>query len=139
MRVLLDTNVLLAGFFSRGLCQSVLDYCADPDHCTLITSDPILDEFERIATIKFRVPAEKLAIPVGFLRRHATVVKPALVPADSCPDTKDLHVLGAAVAGSADVLVSGDNDLLRLISFQKIPIISPRSFYSQAMQQHPPE
>jgi hypothetical protein len=43
-------------------------------------------------------------------------------------DPPDNHVLEAAVAGRADVIVSGDHHLLALGSFREIPIISASEF-----------
>ena len=38
-------------------------------------------------------------------------------------------MLGTAVAGEADCLVTGDDDLLAIKHFRKIPILAPRAFY----------
>ncbi len=43
-------------------------------------------------------------------------------------DPTDNRVLEAALAGSADYIVSGDNDLLVLVQFEQIPIIRPVDF-----------
>jgi predicted nucleic acid-binding protein len=40
-------------------------------------------------------------------------------------------VLGTAVAGQADYLVTGDKQLLELGNYQGIPILSPREFYDR--------
>jgi predicted nucleic acid-binding protein len=46
-------------------------------------------------------------------------------------DPKDLHVLECAVAAHADAIVSGDEDLVSLRSFQGIPIMNT----SEALRQ----
>jgi predicted nucleic acid-binding protein len=51
------------------------------------------------------------------------------VAADACRDPDDLPVLGTSVAGQADYLVTGDQDLLTLRSFHGVAIVSPREFY----------
>jgi len=43
-------------------------------------------------------------------------------------DTKDNKFLSLAVRGKADVIISGDNDLLVLDTFPGIPIITPAAF-----------
>ncbi len=43
-------------------------------------------------------------------------------------DPNDNRVLEAALAGSADYIVSGDKDLLVLVQFEHIPILSPADF-----------
>ena len=45
-----------------------------------------------------------------------------------CRDPKDDKFLDVAVAGHADALVSGDEDLLVLHPFQGIPIVQPAEF-----------
>jgi len=49
--------------------------------------------------------------------------------AGSSGDADDLTVLGAAIAGHADCLITGDKELLNLGSFRSIAILSPRAFY----------
>ena len=41
-------------------------------------------------------------------------------------DADDDHVIAAAVAANADLIVSGDKDLLVLGRFDSIPILSPK-------------
>lgn len=53
---------------------------------------------------------------------------PDVPPMGTVRDPDDRNVLGAAVALGADVIVSGDKDLLILDSFEGIPILSPRQF-----------
>lgn len=54
---------------------------------------------------------------------------PAGVDPAACRDPDDLPVLGAAVAGRADLLVTGDKDLLDLHRHEGIPIVTPRECY----------
>jgi putative PIN family toxin of toxin-antitoxin system len=52
----------------------------------------------------------------------------------ACRDPKDDKFLELAVNGRADVIVSGDADLLALDAFRDIPIITPAAFvHSEAM------
>ena len=59
------------------------------------------------------------------LRRLAEVVEVPPLPQPVCRDPDDDEVLATAIAGQVDLIVSGDNDLLRLKQFQNIPILSP--------------
>jgi predicted nucleic acid-binding protein len=45
-----------------------------------------------------------------------------------CRDPDDDHVLGTAIAGNADYIVTGDRDLLVLERFQTVEIVSPSEF-----------
>ena len=131
MKIVFDTNVLLSGIFTAGACEVLLDLCLSSDDVTLVISDYILEEFTRHAADKFRAPAEKIAAVAAALRQRCVIVQPQLPPADACDDPDDLPVLGTAIAGKADCLVTGDSQLLGLREFQGIAILSPRALYER--------
>jgi len=59
---------------------------------------------------------------------HGTLLAKSIPPAAIervSADSDDDHVLACAVAAQADLIVSGDPDLLNLKSYQHIPIVSP--------------
>jgi len=127
--VVLDTNVLLAAFATRGLCEAVFEVCLAAHE--IVLSEHILKELRRHLRVKFKVPASRADQVIAFLREHAALVKPAKVPASACRDHSDLPVLGTAVAAESDCLVTGDRDLLDLKEFRGIPILSPRAFHDR--------
>ncbi len=77
------------------------------------------------------MPVRRTDEIVSFLREHSEVVTPAPVSAAACRDASDLPVLGTAVAGKADLLVTGDKDLLVIKRHAGIPILSPRECYER--------
>jgi len=122
VRAVLDANVLLAGVFTRGVCERLLDICwENAPTIVIVCSEHILGEFADNAETKFGVPAEEVAESVDKLRYRVEIVEPS--------EADDLPVLGTAAAGNANYLVTGDRDLLVLKSFHGIPIVSPREFY----------
>ncbi len=54
---------------------------------------------------------------------------------DMCRDPKDNMYLELALSGKADCIVTGDSDLLVLHPFEKIPIITPKSFLDHSFNQ----
>jgi uncharacterized protein len=127
VRLVLDTNVLLAGVFTSGICQTVLDLSlASPRH-TVICSNYILEEFLAAASRKFHAPTVEARRAVEAIRGQVEIVEPAPVPPGACRDRNDLPILGTAIAGNAESLVTGDGDLLDLGVFQAISIVSPRA------------
>ena len=129
MRIVLDTNVLLAGVGTHGLCEALLAVCLR-DH-TVLMSQHIIDELSRHCMGKFRMSADQAALVVRTLSSHAERVTPADPPADTLADPDDLPVLGTAVAGRADCLVTGDSELLALGAYGSITILAPRAFYER--------
>jgi putative PIN family toxin of toxin-antitoxin system len=129
VKVVLDTNVLLAAFGSRGMCEAVLAICIKSHE--LYASQYIIDEVRRNLSSKFKVPADQAWERIQFLLRQVSLVEPMPVPTDSCRDQGDLPVLGTLLAASADCLVTGDQDLLALKAFKTIPMLSPRTFYDR--------
>ncbi len=128
MRVVLDTNVLLAGIATHGLCAGILALSFH-DH-TVVLSEHILDEVTEHYVGKFKASDKQAATVIEVLRRHSNMVVPAAVTADAFEDADDLPVLGTAIAGQADCLVTGDKKLLALGDYQGIAILLPRDFYN---------
>jgi putative PIN family toxin of toxin-antitoxin system len=129
VRILLDANVLLAGVFTRGVCERLLDICWESSPAIVVCSEHILGEFAENAETKFGAPHNEVADAVDKLRHRVELVEPGDVPLDACRDPDDLPILGTAMAGKVDYLVTGDGDLLILKAFQEIPIVSPRELY----------
>lgn len=129
MKVVLDSNVLLAALGTRGLCEAIFEVCLSEHE--LYISSPILDELKKHLPGKFRIPAARVQEILGFLRSELRLVEPIEVAKDACRDPNDLMVLCTAVAAEADCIVTGDKDLLVLGKYRSIPILSPRSFYDQ--------
>lgn len=129
MRVVLDTNVLLAGLATHGLCEQLVMLAFRDD--AVVLSEHILGEVARHYVGKFKASAEQASHVVAVLRSQAEMIEPAAVPAEACDDADDLPVLGTAVAANADCLVTGDQGLLELNSYKGIPILSPRAFYDR--------
>jgi putative PIN family toxin of toxin-antitoxin system len=126
MRVVLDTNVLIAAFIARGVCTDVFERVIDEHE--LLLSPFILKEFERVMVRKFELDRDRVERAVALLRRKGQVVVPPPLDSPVCRDSDDDHVLALARDGSVQVLVTGDDDLLILDTFESVSIISPREF-----------
>jgi len=132
MRLVLDSNVLIAAFVARGVCADLLEHAVrvhDP-----ATSEFILDEVHTKLREKIRVTTSQADQAVKLLRSRFEVVEPVTIDEEACRDPDDLPVLGTAVAARCDVLVSGDKDLLELETFRGIRIVSPGAFWKVESQ-----
>ena len=129
MKVVLDSNVLLAAFRAHGFCHALVAICVDRH--ALILSEAIPAEVEEHLSGKFGASAAHARQVAAFLRAECHIVQPAAISTESCHDTDDLPIWGTALAGKADCLGTGDQALLSLETFQGVRILSPRDFYEQ--------
>jgi predicted nucleic acid-binding protein len=100
------------------------------DHAVVL-SEHILGELAEHYAGKFKTTAEQAALVVDTLRKLSEIVDPAPISREVFGNVDDLPVLGTAVAGHADYLVTGGQQLLALGIYQGIPILSPREFYDR--------
>lgn len=127
MRVYLDTNVLVSAYATRGLCADIL-HAVLAEH-QLVTGEAALSETRRVLRKKIRLSPEVVAEVEAFLRQQATVVTTPMPVTVSLRDTDDLAILAEAVGGEADVLVTGDRDLLDIADHAPLPIVTPRGMW----------
>ena len=125
MKIVLDTNVLVAALVADGLCRDLVRRRVRTHE--LCTSEALLKELAATLRRKFKVAAADIPWLEEY-RLRATLVKPTALPSPVCRDRDDDTVLATAVAAHADAIVSGDADLMTLKSYQGIAILSPRQF-----------
>jgi putative PIN family toxin of toxin-antitoxin system len=126
MRVVLDTNVLVAAFIARGVCADVFERVI-VDH-ELVLSPHIVSEFKRVMVEKFQLDASRVERSIALLHRIGRMVDPSPLAERICRDEDDDAVLALARSSGATCIVTGDEDLLILEIFEKVPIITPRAF-----------
>lgn len=127
MRVCLDTNVLIAAFATRGLCADVLRIVL-AEH-ELVVGEVMLAEMRRTLTAKFKLPAEEIDAIEAVLATVPIVPKPRAPSELVIRDAADRWILATAISGAAEVLVTGDEDLLVVASKSPVPIVTPRAFW----------
>ena len=101
---------------------------------TLVTGEVVLAELSRVLASRIGVPGERVAAIDAFLREHEVVPKPDQPSAVAIRDEDDRWVLASALEGNADVLVTGDRDLLDVAGDAPIPILTPRSFWELSLR-----
>jgi putative PIN family toxin of toxin-antitoxin system len=128
VKVFLDTNVLVSAFASRGLCAEVLELVL-LDH-DLIVGRNVLREFDKALREKLKLPVVRSGEIINFIASEAFQVVDKTKPTSSAHiDAADALVLGEAVAGQAELFVTGDAALLRLAFVGALKIVSPRQFW----------
>jgi len=133
MRVFLDTNVLVSGFATRGLSADVVRLLM-AEH-ELLTGEVVLEETRRVLTDKFGVPDEKADEIERLLRRRHVEPVPDAGPPVGVRDPDDEVVLASAIAAEAEILITGDKDLLDVadqvanLPAESLRIMTPRTFW----------
>ena len=125
MRVVLDTNVLIAGVVTDGLCRNLVRRHARGHE--LFTSAALLAELADKLKAKFDEDPADLPM-VSVYQKHVKLVEALPLAKSVCRDADDDVVLATAQAAKADIIVTGDDDLLVLKEFHGIRILSPRQF-----------
>lgn len=127
MRVFLDTNVLVAAFATRGLCADLFRHVL-AEH-QLLTGEVVLTELRRALTRQLKLPVATIEDILRLLRDHEVVPKPGRPADTSVRDPDDRWILASAIAAHAEVLVTGDRDLLDVAASAPLPILTPRGFW----------
>ena len=141
IRAVIDTSILIRALIKpRGTVGPVLQGLRNADY-QLLYSDPLLAELAEVLArprlrAKYGLTTEDIATVLSLILLRGEPVVPAR-RIGVCRDPTDNMVLEAAVAGQADVVVSGDKDLLTLSPFEAIPILSPAAFLRMLQAQRP--
>lgn len=134
MRAVIDTNVLLSGLFWHGAPHALLEQVR-AGSLMLVSSPALLAELaDVIGRAKFDAILTRAQTSresaLAELRQLAEVIESPPLAVPVCRDPDDDAVLALAVAAQADLIVSGDDDLLSLGDYQGIAIVVP----AQAVQ-----
>jgi len=132
IRAVVDTNILIRALIKpQGTVGPVLTRLRDGNY-TLLYAEPLLDELVAKLALprirdKYHLTDDDVETVLALiLLRGEPVVPQRRITA--CRDPKDDIVLEVAVAGEADYIVTGDDDLLVLHPFEGIPIVGPAEF-----------
>lgn len=128
MKVVLDSNIYIAAFSSRGLCSSLFELCLE--NVDIIISEYILSEISRIFSKKIKLPDNKVRDIITYLRDQCEIMDHKKLDDRICMDADDDNILALAKGSQADYIITGDDDLLVLKKFHSAKIINPRGFWA---------
>ncbi|NMG21881.1 putative toxin-antitoxin system toxin component, PIN family [Brasilonema bromeliae] len=135
MKVVVDVNVWISALLWGGVPDKVL-ILAEDKKITIFANDALFLELEMtLRRRKFQSKIQSLDLNVDdVINATKDVIQmcPDIsVDAPQLRDSKDNKILAAAVAASAEVIITGDLDLLVLTEFNQIPILTPQDFLSR--------
>ena len=127
MKVVFDTNIFISAFVIPGSQaeKAVLRIIEGRD--VLLLSKGILDELLTVLSTKFSRDKEEISRVAVILSEIGEWV----VPSEKIKvlnDDPDNRILECAVSGNADVIVTGDKELLRLRGYERTKIISLKEY-----------
>lgn len=149
LRLVLDTNVVVAGLLWNGPPRRLIELAFSPsEHArpvAFFSSAVLLDELAHtLAYAKLSNRIAGLGTSTSALVAHyaalVNLVVPATVPRVVDADPDDDHVIAAAVAARAELIVTGDRKhLLPMSSHRGIAIIEPAEALRRITPNHPSE
>ena len=140
VRIALDTNIFVSALITKGTPPDRLYQAWLRNDIDLVISVEQIDEIaEVLARPRFRnlIDPDEAAQMISAIHLRAIVVAGIDILKRS-PDPKDDMILATAVAGQAELLVTGDKrDILALGTVEGIPICSARDALRIALPDHP--
>jgi len=130
-KVIIDTNIWISYLIGKKL-HDLTDLIIDKE-IDLITSDQIFKEIELVTKrpkLRKYFPKERVQELIEFLK---IIGKNVTIKSDIniCQDPKDNFLLSLSKDSSADFLITGDNDLLRVKKIGKTEIVNYNRFESK--------
>lgn len=135
MRVVLDTNTAISGLLWGGPPRRLID-AATAGEIEIICAEALLDELRDVLnrpkfTQRLVLRGVTAAELLDLYRQLVHIVVPAQLPAPVTRDPDDDLVLACALAAQAEVIVSGDDDLLSLGVYAGVPILTAPAFLAR--------
>lgn len=136
LRVVVDTNVFISSMLRRNTPPFHVVRMWVEHRFEIVWSQKQVDEILDVATRpqierRLTLTAEEIAHILRTVRLAPTIQVPDRVRDIDVRDPSDMPILAAAIAGDADYLVTGDDDLLILRGDPRIgrlQIVTPREF-----------
>lgn len=124
MRIVFDTNVLVAAFVAHGVCAGLYEECLLRGR--IVVSRFIHEELQERLLTKTKLSPVEMEEVVEAMRADAEFVETQPLATQICLNADDDWILATALAAKADALVTGDRDLLVIERHEAMPILTPR-------------
>lgn len=129
IKAVIDTNIFISSLIGNGNPAHIIDSLINKEF-DLIISYALLDElFDVLSRPRFEkyFSYDDIKELASLIRSYTQIVSPA-TKLQICRDPKDDIVIECAVAGEADYIITGDEDLLCLTVYRNIHIITAAQF-----------
>jgi uncharacterized protein len=131
MRIILDTNVFISGIFFSGPPYTILEAWRDGS-IQLVISPEIFKEYQRVAEeLSIKYTGIDISDVLDLLLVKAEMIDAGTLPESVSADADDDKFIACAVAGSLQIIVSGDRHLLDISTYRNVPVLKPRRFVDE--------
>ncbi|MBC8393137.1 MAG: putative toxin-antitoxin system toxin component, PIN family [Deltaproteobacteria bacterium] len=131
MKIVLDTNVVVSGVFFSGPPYQILRAWRNQEFQIVISLD-ILDEYYRVGEeLSDQFPEVDLNPVLELVTTKAELIEAALLDEAVCDDPDDDKFFACAIAGGANIIISGDKHLLKMSGYQGVEVVRPRQFVDE--------
>ncbi len=130
MKVVFDTNIFVSALMiPGGQAERALRRVVE-GRDELLVSRAIISELVDVLGRKFARDAEELSRVALFVADLGTLIEPSK-QVSVLADERDNNVLACALAGKADLVVTGDHAMLRLGEHEGTRIVTPRDYLAE--------
>jgi len=129
MRVVVDTGILVSGLIRPNETIGDVLHALRDGRFIPIYSTPMMVEVTEVLSrpriqTKYHIQPDDITALINLIRLRGELVIPKRA-VTACRDPKDNKFLEAALAGKANAIVTGDDDLLVLHPFEGVNILHP--------------
>lgn len=133
MRVVLDTNVIIAPFLSPKGVPSLILKAWEEEAFDLVVSEALLAEYQEVLSrkeIALHHKMDQAAIEriINSFRKYAILAAPSRIPEVVKEDPDDDQLFAAALAEEASFIVTKNKHVLSVSEYKGIQILSPLAF-----------
>jgi len=126
MKIVLDTNIYISAYLSKGLASQILEL-GHEGRVTLCISPEILNELKRKLKNKFNLNATEVSEFLDLVRMASTQVRPKQKVKVIKDDPDDNIILECAIESGSKLIVSMDRHLVKLKRYKDIAIVHPKT------------
>jgi putative PIN family toxin of toxin-antitoxin system len=128
MKLFLDSNVIITAFLWADNPKKILDEIFDGIHENYISKEIQDKLYEVLSREKFNLDKSIISLFVKEIEEISELAFPKNKITDVLRDIEDNIILECAVEADAEVIISGDKDLLVIKNFKNIKILSVSEF-----------
>ncbi|PKL39005.1 MAG: putative toxin-antitoxin system toxin component, PIN family [Spirochaetae bacterium HGW-Spirochaetae-1] len=130
MKIVLDSNIIIAAFSTRGMCSAVFELSVEKYE--VLISTQILGEVTKNLEKKFKMPDRNIRQIVDYLKEFCILSEYTRIPESVSRDKDDDGIISLAYHNAAKFIVTGDKDLLMIKKYKAVQIVTPREFWETA-------